>query len=571
VSRDRPRVPWSGTFSWWLAAFSIVGIATLAWFGYRATAEWQRSSVLLVERRADELAGTLVAALTRDMRAVQTGLLDGRDWDANSAMSPFDVIDTISATFARYPYPEAFFAWSTEGRVNVFFGRAERLPSWLTSTGSREYPTEVVVNPEVAAAVLTRIEQDTMERRTYSIFEMSIAGVPYQVVARPSYGRTGTTNGGFAVLVNLSWVRTNYFSVITNQVSRIGSLGGGLIATIVDESGDTLPGFQSPREAPPQVARRFTVAFFDPSITALKHEGDLPLRVWTVHVNGATDPTLALAARGARRTLLVIAAGAVALALGLFFSGRAARAMTQVNELRSDFVSTVTHELKTPVQVIRSIGETLARGRVTDRERLREYAQLLVQEGHRLSRLIDNLLAYSRVTDVTQLYSFEPLQPAAIVDEALHGFHRLITEQGFHTEVDVPQTLPAVRADRTSIVLALDNLIDNAMRYSGASRQLAIHGEAREGTVEIAIRDCGIGIDPEELTRVTGRFIRGRSAPGAGSGLGLSIVSQIVKDHGGALRLESVKGTGTTAVIVLPAVNPRIVNGDSRFTIHDCG
>src|SRR5205085_5558232 len=116
VSAGRPRLPWSGTSSWWLPAFSIAGIATLAWFGYRATAEWQRSSALLVERRAEELAGTLVTALTRDMRAAQTGLLDGRDWDADSATAPFDVIDTISATFARYPYPEAFFAWSNEGR-----------------------------------------------------------------------------------------------------------------------------------------------------------------------------------------------------------------------------------------------------------------------------------------------------------------------------------------------------------------------------------------------------------------------------------------------------------------------
>jgi len=175
-----------------------------------------------------------------------------------------------------------------------------------------------------------------------------------------------------------------------------------------------------------------------------------------------------------------------------------------------------------------------------------------VQEGHRLSRLIDNLLAYSRVTDVTQLYSFEPLQPADVVNEALRGFHRLMIEQGFHTCVDIPTTLPAVRADRTSIVLALDNIIDNAMRYSGQSRELKITGEQHGAVVHISVTDHGIGIDSDELERVTGRFIRGRSASGPGSGLGLSIVNQIARDHGGALRLESVKGTGTTAVIVLP-------------------
>ena len=226
--------------------------------------------------------------------------------------------------------------------------------------------------------------------------------------------------------------------------------------------------------------------------------------------------------------------------------------MTQVSQLRSDFVSTVTHELKTPVQVIRSIGETLARGRGTNPDRLREYTQLLVQEGHRLSHLIDNLLAYSRVTDVTDVYSFEPLPPADLVNEALRGFHRLMIEQGFRTHADVPATLPLVRADRTSIVLALDNIIDNAMRYSGQSRELTITGDVHGSVVRISVADHGVGIDSEELKRVTKRFIRGRSVSGPGSGLGLSIVNQIAKDHGGELRLESVKGTGTTAVIVLP-------------------
>ena len=117
---------------------------------------------------------------------------------------------------------------------------------------------------------------------------------------------------------------------------------------------------------------------------------------------------------------------------------------------------------------------------------------------------------------------------------------------------NVPSTLPAMNADRTSIVVALDNLIDNAMRYSGTSRELQISAEAHDSVIEIAIRDHGLGIDAEELKRVTGRFVRGRAAPGPGSGLGLSIVNQIAKDHGGTLRLDSVKGTGTTAVIALP-------------------
>jgi len=215
-------------------------------------------------------------------------------------------------------------------------------------------------------------------------------------------------------------------------------------------------------------------------------------------------------------------------------------------------VSTVTHELKTPVQVIRSIGETLARGRVENGERLQEYAQLLVQEGHRLSRLIDNLLAYSRVTDVAQVYSFEPQHPHEIVTEAIRGFTRLMKDRDFEVTVDVPDSLPMVTADRTSIVLALDNLIDNAMRYSGDAREMQIVARAVNGRVEIAVRDSGVGIDADELERVKGRFARGRSTQGHGSGLGLAIVSRIVNDHGGSLKLESLKDSGTTATVALP-------------------
>ena len=551
----RAEAPRSATLFVWLAVALIGGLAAIAWFGYRATDEWQRSSVLLVERRAEELAGTLTTALTRDMRAVQTSLLDGREWGPSAAGAPFDIIEAITATFARYPYPEAFFAWQSDGPTTVFFGRAERLPSWLTSTGSREYPAEVVRNPEVAAVLLRRIERDVAHRRSHSMFETAIAGVPYQVIARPVYSPRDpdAAIGGLAVLINLTWVHRNYFAAMTNQVSRIGSMGSGLVATILDEHGATLPGFGPPRMEPPQVSRTFTMAFFDPTLAVLNPPLDLPLRQWTVHVGGTTDPTLALAARGARRTLVVIAAGAVALAIGLFVTGRAARAMAKISELRADFVSTVTHELKTPVQVIRSIGETLARGRVRDSERLRHYAQLLVQEGHRLTRLIDNLLAYSRVTDVTQLYSFEPLRPADIVDEALRGFHLLMDEGGFQARVDVPPELPAVRADRTSIVLALDNLIDNAMRYSGASRELEIRGQLHNGSVEILVHDHGVGIDPEELEHVKRRLIRGRAASGHGSGLGLAIVNRIATAHGGSFRLESVRGAGTVAALALPA------------------
>lgn len=544
---------WSGAISTWLGVLIGCGIAALAGFGYRAAQEWQRSSALLVERRADEIATTLATALTRDMRAVQTSILDAREWDTTLDTSRYDVIDLVAGAFARYPYPEEFFAWQSEVQSGVFFARSERLPNWLSSPQVvRPYPVEALTNPTIGNRLRERIDRDVRLRRSHSIFEIEIDGHRYQVIARPRYSNDRDANGGFAVLVNLDWTEANYFAAITSQVARIAGAGEGMISTILDERGRALPGMPSIGTEPPVQQRPFPVAFFDPMLTALNPPADLPVGRWTIHVSAAADPTLALAARGARRTLLVIAAAALALALGLFVTTRAARAVANVSEMRSDFVSTVTHELKTPVQVIRSIGETLARGRVENGDRLQEYAQLLVQEGHRLSRLIENLLAYSRVTDVAQLYSFEAQPPVAIVTEAVRGFQRLLKDGGFSLKVDVPSDLPLINADKTSLVLALDNLIDNAMRYSGASRELEITARTLDAMVEIAVCDRGLGIDANELERVKGRFTRGRSAAGPGSGLGLAIVSRIINDHGGSLRIASVKDGGTTATLSLP-------------------
>jgi two-component system phosphate regulon sensor histidine kinase PhoR len=545
----------SGKITPWLAGLVCFGVAALAWFGYRATDEWQRSSALLVERRADEVTSMLATALTRDMRAVQTAVLDGREWGATVSTSPYEVTDQIAGAFARYPYPEVFFGWQEANSEMVFFGRTERLPNWLGSSGEQRYPVEVLRNQEVASSLQLRIKRDIAAKRLRSVFETTIDGTPYQIVARLLYSSSNRDDalGGFGVLVNLNWVRENYFAVITTQVVRIAGAGEGLVSTILDDNGRPIPGLPMPTPGEgPLKTRAFPVTFFDPMLVALNPPPDLPLRKFTVQVSAVSDPTLALAARGARRTLLVIAAGALTLGLGLLITTRAARAMSDLSSMRSDFVSTVTHELKTPVQVIRGIGETLVRGRVSTAERLHEYAQLLVQESHRLSRLIENLLAYARVTDVTQIYAFEPQRPADLVNEALHGFNRLLADGGFRVVVSVPQTLPPVKADKTAMILALDNLIDNAMRYSGPSRDLRITSDAKNESVSFAVTDCGVGIPANELELVRRRFVRGRTAEGHGSGLGLAIVGRIAADHGGAFTIESVEGSGTTATLTLP-------------------
>jgi two-component system phosphate regulon sensor histidine kinase PhoR len=275
------------------------------------------------------------------------------------------------------------------------------------------------------------------------------------------------------------------------------------------------------------------------------------VRTWTIRTGQSADSALVSSARGADQTLLTAGAAAMTLAIGLILAIRAVRAGVTLTAMRSDFVSSVTHELKTPLANIRAMADTLAR-RPIGSDTIRDYAELLMQEAKRLGRLVDNLLAYARVTDVTEVYSFELVPLSELIDDVLQNFRHSLSERGFDVAVDLPADLPLVRADRTAMMLALDNLVDNAIRYSGQEHWLRISGKRSGALVVVEIQDRGIGIAPEELPNVRRKFVRGRLARTDGSGLGLAIVSRIVADHKGTFVLESAVGSGTTARVTLP-------------------
>ena len=294
--------------------------------------------------------------------------------------------------------------------------------------------------------------------------------------------------------------------------------------------------------------------FFNPLLGSVDVQADLPRASWSVLVDPASDPTLAASSRGATRTVIVAASSAAMLVLGLVLTARAARASARLAEMRSDFVSTVTHDLKTPIATVRAIGDTIVRGRVSDPAALRDYAQILVQESKRLARLVENLLAYARITDITEVYAFEPVALHALVDDVLQGFRGPLAEAGFDVHVDVPRDLPPVRADRTAIRLALDNVVDNAIRYSGAARWLGISACVDAGgLVALRAADRGVGIPEDEIGQVTRKFFRGRRPQSSGTGLGLAIAHRIAADHGGRLAIASRVGEGTTVEIAIPA------------------
>ncbi len=533
-----------------LVAGVVLSIGVLAFIGYRAVSEWQRSATLRASRRAAAAVDLFVQALARDMRGAQASVLPSTEHaDADNEY------DLVASAFGRYPYPEVFVSARPPllAETATFYTRVDRSAHWLpTPANHARQPVSVAHTPTVAALLLARVSSDSANGARYSVFDITIDGHAYQAVFLISYAdayREHVT-GVFGFLVNLAWVRDHYFEDLSTQVARMA--GGGVTLTVTDERGVPVLGPAPAHGADARGQRVFPLQFFDPTLVAARQPADLALRTWTAGASVSGDPTLHAANEGARQTLVIAAVTSLLLAIAVFLSVRAARESAALAEMRSDFVATVTHELKTPIATIRAISETLASGRVDNADARREYAQMAVHEAKRLTRLIDNLLAYSRVTDVTEVYSFEALSPNEILGAALREFSTQLSEGRFEFHIDVEPDLPLVRADRTAIGLALTNLVDNAIRYSGGKRFLRLAAHREGESVTFAVEDHGAGIAPEDLPNVTRRFFRGRGAASGGSGLGLAIAQRIVADHRGRLSVSSTVEVGTTVSFSLP-------------------
>jgi signal transduction histidine kinase len=547
------------TISLWLVGGICLSVAVLAWFGYKAARELRRSSETLEQRRAEQTADLFVRALVRDMRGVESGVLRGVHLDHDALREPNELSDVVASAFARYPYPELFFAWrgSDDASAAVFFIRADRRPNWLPSgRGPSRFPVTIVKDEAVARKLMDLAAPDVAHGQRFSVGETAIGGDTYQFVARLIYRTAGRPDLEHVLgfMVNLRWVREAYFSELTEVLGRIAAAGTGMTTAIFDEQGSLIAGTSTAASDGPVAVRRLRPVFFDPSLVALKPPDDVPQQHWTIRVAAAREAAGALGMRGSDQTILAMTSAAVVLGVGLLLTARALRASADLAKLRCDFVASATHELKTPLTTIRVVGETLSRGRLQDAAGIRDYAQLVDQEAKRLTRVVDNMLAYSRVTDVSDVYSFEPLALIDLIEDVLRDFQPQFTHRRFEVCVDVPPDLPPIRGDRTALGLVFDNLVDNALHYSADGGSLGVRARPDGRSVRVEVTDRGIGIPSGELAAVVRPFVRGRHAGTKGSGLGLAIASRVIRDHGGDLRIVSSVGAGTTVQVALPVM-----------------
>jgi signal transduction histidine kinase len=240
---------------------------------------------------------------------------------------------------------------------------------------------------------------------------------------------------------------------------------------------------------------------------------------------------------------------------GSYLLWRDVRREVSMAEMRSQFVSSVSHELKTPLTAIRMFAETLRLGRSKDIKTRNEYLDTIVNESQRLTRLLNNVLDFSKIEQGKRLYRPELASLYEIIESTARAIEYPLNQQGFRLDVQTEEGLPNVHVDRDALEQALLNLLHNAMKYSGESREIGLHLKRRDSQALIQVFDQGIGIDPQEQKHIFEKFYRIPSPENeriVGTGLGLALVFHIVEAHGGCLELESEPGKGSIFSIYLP-------------------
>jgi len=259
---------------------------------------------------------------------------------------------------------------------------------------------------------------------------------------------------------------------------------------------------------------------------------------------------------------LFIIAIILIIVLGLFFLIRDIHREEQLYRMKSDFISSVTHDIKTPISTMRTLAENLSEGWIKDTESQQEYFTILTRESERLSQVVENILEFSRGEAGKNHYEMKVVPFDELVHKIAERFKTTIEGKNVLFKPDIPENLPQIFCNPDRIEHAVLNLLDNALKFSGDYKEIELIVDIKNGHLQISVQDNGFGINKNELDKIFQKFYRVESSNGQnkpGSGIGLSLVQDIVNQHEGHTTVDSKIGEGSTFSISIP-----IKKGNSR-------
>jgi signal transduction histidine kinase len=227
----------------------------------------------------------------------------------------------------------------------------------------------------------------------------------------------------------------------------------------------------------------------------------------------------------------------------------------EILKVKSDFVSSVSHELKTPLTSIKALLERLKEGKVKDSDIMMEYFSLISHDTEKLTRLVKNILDFSKIEEGKMEYEFEETDVPALVRQELEAFQQDEIYRDVKMRVHIAENIPPVQTDSSALARAICNLLNNAVKFSPENPNISVGVIFEKGNIEISVKDKGIGIPEDEIDKIFDKFYQGKNSQELtvkGTGLGLTLVKHIAEAHGGWVSVKSKQGAGSTFSLILP-------------------
>lgn len=541
-----------------LAVVVAIPVAVLFYFQFRSINDLATTSSVVLRQLSQETADAAARAVEDTLKRPHISVLLAVPAARSDVMDRAWMDDVLRQGLGESRFVEAFFVWSAVStdasrRLLVYSRDGLADPSGDLDQRFRDAPG-------VGAVILPRLQQLLEHKRAIVAFPATIEGrrkyvqvqLRFPTAARDSFSSL------VGLIVDAEDLRTRHLpEMMKTRLATVQHLGGfpQLDLTLRDGKGQVL--FSS---APPDVdvfvdERSFPLVFFDRELLEYAAPFEVEPETWTLQTGFSGMTIAAIADSSSRPQIALMGILALIMAAGVFFVAGAAAREVRLAELKSNFVASVSHDLKTPLALIQLFAETLELGRVRTPERAAEYYRIINGEAKKLTRLIENILDFSRMEAGLRPYRQTPADLGEVTQQVVARLQSQFEQGRFNVTTTVEPNLPLVDIDTGAVQQAIENLLANAMKYSREDRDITIAVERTNGRVGVRVSDHGIGIPQHLQRRVFRKFYRVDSGLGGGPqgcGLGLAIVDHTMRGHGGSVDVHSEPGQGSTFTLAFP-------------------
>jgi signal transduction histidine kinase len=547
-----------------LATLLAVGIgipvAIMFYFQFRSLSDLGQASAIVLRQLSQETADAVTKDLQNALRAPRTDVvLKIFQYQTEPLDLPF-IETTFNQGLDADPFVDGFYVWSeatVEHRNDLLsFDRDTR---------------KLVTNPPETALLVGQFRAMAPAQRAIAVFEAPLNGRHTYFLAqlRFTFPSRDRLTSFVALRVDAERLRKLFIpQLVARRIAKVEGPTGfpSLNVTVLD--GDDRVIFPTSGAAPKGFVdeRTFPLVFYEPDLTQLIAPTSSTVETWRVRTGygGQSIPAIVAARAKPQRVMMAVLAGV--MALGVFFVTRAAAREMRLAELKSNFVSSVSHDLKTPLALIQLFAETLELGRLKNTERATEYYRIINSEARKLTRLINNLLDFSRIEAGLRQYRRQPTDLAIVTQRVLESLESQFRHNQFTVTSKLSPPVP-VLIDAEATEQALENLLSNAMKYSPENRDILVEVTRDGGFGVVRVADHGVGIPLRLHRRIFRKFYRVQTDAGSGpqgTGLGLAIVDHVMRSHGGQVRVDSEPGLGSTFALYFPLYAGEIAGDEAN-------